>query len=162
LTKSVGIVAAIIVIAALGGLGFTVFKRLHVAASPGPRPISAVHDQNAPSSVPPSHGMHTVSVAFDYNFKLTPACTPTVLVKCIHQFIVYDISAGADKSKRATLLSIALPANPNGIVTEISGTTPLMDFESGRHLIASIATEPDGTESPAPACASCTTWITIP
>ncbi len=101
--------------------------------------------------------MHTVTVTFDYDFRLTPACSTKVPKNCVMQFVAYDISAGV---KSATMLfPIALPANPAGLVKDITATSPKLDFESGKHLISVSAMGPDGRHSQK---SLCTTWVTIP
>lgn len=50
------------------------------------------------------------------------------------------------------------PTNHSKLFSIPVPSSPLLDFESGKHQIAVIATEPDGIESTA---TSCTTWIVI-
>lgn len=174
MTKTFALVAAIVAVSAVGVFGLAVARRSRNSAQPSParapRPMPAPipafraqNDQSAPSSAPaqpsPGHGEHTVTVTVTYDFSKTHACTAAITTKCIQQFVVYDISAGVDKSKRFTLFSVPPPAGATGIVNAITGTSPLLDFEFGKHLIAVIATEPDLSESFPTAC---TTWITIP
>jgi hypothetical protein len=112
-----------------------------------------------PSTPPPttSHGTHVVTVTFDYDFRQTPACTPKIPSHCVMQFIAYDISVSA---KNPTMLfPIPLPQTTTGLVKAISKASPLLDFESGKHLIAVSAMSPDGSHSKRNLC---TTWITIP
>jgi hypothetical protein len=117
-----------------------------------PTPIP---DANKPPET--SHGQHTVTVTFNYDFRQTPACTAKITQNCVQQFVAYDISAGA---KNATMLfPIALPAKPVGAVQGITGTSPKLDFESGQHLISVTAQGPSGRQSRKSVC---TTWITIP
>jgi hypothetical protein len=110
----------------------------------------------------PTHGIHTITVTFDYDFRLTPACTATVTKKCVQEFVVYDISAGASKAKRYKLFTVPLPPNPTGMVHGIQATSPSLDFESGKHLLGVTAlapgTDPNHESSPR----ACSTWITIP
>src|SRR5271156_2429905 len=114
-------------------------------ASPSQAPSSATPPANSPTPSPTpipdankppetSHGQHTVTVAFDYDFRLTPACTAKITKNCVQQFVAYDISAGANHA--TMLFPIALPPNPVGAVPGITGTSPKLDFESGKHLIA--------------------------
>jgi hypothetical protein len=112
------------------------------------------------STQPPatSHGLHYVTVTFDYDFSKTPACSAKVKTKCVEKFVAYDISAGV--KRRARLFDIPLPPRRVGPVQGISQKSPTkLDFESGKHLISVVAREPDGTESRHRAC---TTWIEIP
>ena len=105
-----------------------------------------------------SHGLHFVTVTFDYDFTRTPACSATVKKACVEEFVAYDISAGVEH--RTKLFEIPLPPRPVGLVHGITGKSPKkLDFESGKHLISVSAREPDGKESRHRAC---TTWIEIP
>jgi hypothetical protein len=179
LAKSFAVVVAIVAASAFRVLGLSAVAR----SSDGPEPavapsIPAFHlglsstqttaaqatpAQTATSTLAaPTHGKHTISVKFDYDFKLSPACTATTKINCVQQFVVYDISAGNRKNLRYKLFSVPLPADPTGQVKAIQGTSPTLDFESGQHLIAVIATRPDLSESNSLSCGSCRTWITIP
>jgi hypothetical protein len=105
-----------------------------------------------------SHGLHFVTVTFDYDFAKTPACSATVKTACVEEFVAYDISAGV--KHRTKLFDIPLPPKPVGLVDGITRKSPTkLDFESGKHLISVSAREPDGKESRHRAC---TTWIDIP
>jgi hypothetical protein len=99
---------------------------------------------------------HSVTVTFDYNFGLTPACSEKVTEKCVKQFNVYDISAGAEKRTRL----FTIPADPGakGVVKGITGTGPLLLFSPGKHLIAVVAQTPSGRKSDMMACVA---WIKI-
>jgi hypothetical protein len=110
-------------------------------------------------SVPPVATKHSISVTFDYNFAAIPACTGQNGPHCVQDFVVYDISAGADKSKRSTLFTIPVPAGAKALVHGITGTSPKLTFESGKHLIAVVAQEPGDNESDPSVCS---TWVTIP
>jgi hypothetical protein len=119
------------------------------------RPSPATTDASQPVS--PTHSQHSVTVSFDYDFGLTPACSKKVTKGCVQQFVAYDISAGANHS--SMLFPIPLPPNPVGAVHGIVATSPKMDFESGKHLISVTAQGPDGRQSRK---SICTTWVTIP
>ena len=93
----------------------------------------------------PTHGVHTIKVTFDYDFRLTPACTSHVTKNCVQQFVVYDISGGTSKTTRYKLFTVPLPSNPVGMVHGIPGTSQPLDFESGKHLLAVTALEPSTT-----------------
>ncbi len=118
-------------------------------------PATEIPDANKPPET--THGEHTVTVTFDYDFRLTPACSKKIALNCVQQFVAYDISAGARKA--TFLFPIALPASPVNLVHAITGTSPKLDFESGKHLISVTAQGPDGKQSRKSVC---TTWITIP
>lgn len=111
---------------------------------------------------------HKVKLTFDYDFTRQAPCSATMSAEnvdkggkqqndCVQQFTAYDISAGW--AKRAKLMSIPIPSGAHGKVTGISATTPLLLFESGRHLIAVVAQTLNGHESNPN---QCTVWITIP
>jgi hypothetical protein len=130
------------------------------SSSTSPSTASSSATGAAIQGTPPpttSHGTHVVTVAFDYDFRQTPACTAKITTHCVMQFIAYDISASA---KNPTMLfPIPLPPQPTGLVKSITKAGPPLDFESGKHLIAVSAMSPDGSHSKRNLC---TTWITIP
>lgn len=137
-----------------------------------PPPPSAPPAQQPPthpdsSSVQsPTQGpvAHTISVSFDYDFDQTPACTEKITRRCVQRFVVYDISSGANHAY--PIGTVALPDHPHGQRRAILGKTDPHVFESGRHLIAVTAQEPEPEphplESNSVGCASCTTWVDIP
>jgi hypothetical protein len=96
------------------------------------QPSPATTDASQPAA--PTHSQHSVTVTFDYDFGLTPACSKKITKGCVEQFVAYDISAGANHSSK-------------------------LDFESGKHLISVTAQGPDGRQSRK---SICTTWVTIP
>lgn len=100
---------------------------------------------------------HTVTLTFDYDFRLIPACSSKITANCVQQFIAYDISAGA--AKRTKLVVIPLPSRPKGLVRKIRGTTPPLLFEPGKHLFAVTAQVADGKESDP---TNCTAWADVP
>ena len=127
--------------------------------APGTPPATQSSAQTPAQTPPPetTHGQHTVTVTFDYDFGLTPACTKKIIKSCVQQFVAYDISAGAKQA--SFLFPIPLPANPVGAVKGITATSPKLDFESGKHLISVTAQGPDGRQSKKSVCS---TWIVIP
>src|ERR1700728_1475294 len=126
------------------------------SSSPASSPAAAAPIQGSP---PPtvSHGVHVVTITFDYDFRQTPACTAKITKHCITQFIAYDISASAKNP--IMLFPIPLPSNTTGLVKGITKASPPLDFESGTHLVSVSAMSADGTHS---LRSLCTTWITIP
>ena len=100
---------------------------------------------------------HTIAVKFDYDFKLTPACTAKVKEKCVSGFAVYDISGGPTKAFK--LMTVPVPDGASGMMKGITATTPPRVFAPGKHLISVTAVDPKGTESGRPAA---TIWVTIP
>ncbi len=107
---------------------------------------------------------HTISVSFDYDFDRTPACTEKITRRCVQKFVIYDISSGANHAY--PIGTVALPDHPYGQRRAIVGKTDPHVFESGRHLIAISAQEPEPQphplESNTVGCTSCTTWVNIP
>jgi hypothetical protein len=117
--------------------------------------LDVVQAQKIPqTSVPASHSL---TVNFDYDFRRTPACSAKIKKRCVRQFVVYDISAGA--AKRSKLFTIPVPRDARGPVNGITSTSPRLSLESGEHLLAVVAQYPDGAESRSRAC---TAWIAIP
>ena len=100
----------------------------------------------------PQETTHTITFTFDYDFSITPACSPKITKACIQHFNFYDISQGI--SKRVKLGSTSVPTGATGFRPGISGTTDPILFNSGRHLVAVSAQMPDGTESDLRKCAT--------
>ena len=100
---------------------------------------------------------HSIIFKFDYDFRVTHACSSGVKKNCVEQFVAYDISAGL--AKRTKLASMPAPSGATGFVKGLSVTTPSLLFEPGRHLLAVTAQAPDGTESDP---MKCTTWVELP
>jgi hypothetical protein len=98
---------------------------------------------------------HSIKVSFNYDFGLTPACTPGLNHDCVKQFILYDISDGV--SKRRELMTIPVPPNPHGFVKGITATTPRRDFKTGKLSLAVVAQMPNGQES-----TPCTASVKVP
>ena len=112
--------------------------------------VASGNAQTAPS-------LHTVSLTFDYDFTVTPACSLKVTQRCVQQFNFYDISVGIPNRQR--LGSIPVPARATGMVKGISARTEPFLFGPGRHKLAVSAQMPDGTESD---LRKCTTIVKIP
>ena len=108
-------------------------------------------------AVQASQSTHKISFTFDYDFRVTPACSPKVKQVCVQQFNFYDISAGIPK--RTKLGSIPVPAGATGLVKGISFTTESFLFNPGRHMVAVSAQMPNGLESD---LSKCTTIVKIP
>lgn len=146
------------------------------AQTPTPSQSSPAETPTAPQSAgSTSNKSHTITVTFDYDFDRTPACSAKVTQKCVKQFVIYDISGGADKPFE--IGTVALPANPKGKAQGISGKSDPRVFESGKHLIAVTAQEPPAAPSSQSSkrpttgaqskplessAADCTTWVEIP
>ena len=89
-----------------------------------------------------------VTVTFNYDFNLIPACSLTLTKNCIKQFNVYD----ATDKKHDKLFSIPVPVDAAGFVKGITGTSPPLSLGAGEHIVAVTAQEADGTESDSGAC----------
>jgi hypothetical protein len=98
----------------------------------------------------PQESTHKITFTFDYDFRITPACSPQIKQACVQQFNFYDISQGI--AKRVKLGSMPVPSGASGLVKGISGTTEPLLFNSGRHLLAVSAQMPDGSESDLSKC----------
>src|SRR5215469_3366726 len=94
---------------------------------------------------PHPHRTITIKVTFDYDFRITPACSANVTQKCVQQFNLYEVSLGI--SKRAKLHSIPVPTGATGFVVAISATTEPDLFASGRHRGGVSAQVPNRQES---------------
>jgi hypothetical protein len=91
---------------------------------------------------------HKITVKFDYDFRITPACSPGLTKNCVKRFNVYDISAG----DRMFLFSIPVPEDTVGFVKGISVTSPPLPFAPGKHTVAVTAQSADGAESGTNVC----------
>jgi hypothetical protein len=89
-----------------------------------------------------------VTVTFNYDFNLSPACSLTLTKNCVRQFNVYDTT---DK-KLVKLFTIPLPADATGFVKGITGTSPPLNLRDAEHILSVTAQEADGTESDFGAC----------
>ena len=103
-----------------------------------------------------SQPRHKITVRFDYDFRIIPACSPEMKLPCIEQFNFYDISAGT--LKRVRLGSIPVPSGASGLVKGIVGTSEMLLFSPGKHMIAVSAQMPNGAESE---LSECTTIVKI-
>jgi len=89
-----------------------------------------------------------ITVTFDYDFRLNPACSLTLRKNCIKQFNVYDMTAEG----RIKLFSIPVPGGASGLVKGITGTGPPTHLPAGQHLIAVTAESSESFESDPGAC----------
>jgi len=99
-----------------------------------------------------SQSEHKITFTFDYDFRVTPACSHEVKEACLQQFNFYDISRGIPK--RVNLGSLPVPVGATGLVKGISFTTESLLFDSGRHRVAVSAQMPNGSESDLSKCAT--------
>jgi len=104
-----------------------------------------------------SSGKHTFTVKFTYDFRAMPACSEKVRKNCVAQFNLYDLSAGY--KSRTKLFYIPVGTVTEASVKEYTATSPLILFESGRHLIGMAAQTAENVESDPRACK---TWFEIP
>ena len=104
------------------------------------------------ASLQTSQPKYKITFTFDYDFRVTPACSQEVKQVCVQRFNFYEISRGIPK--RAKLGSIPVPANAKGFVKGISGTTEAFLFDHGRHMVAVAAQMPNGSESDLRKCAT--------
>jgi hypothetical protein len=134
------------------------------APSPQAAPSGQASSPGQSSTAPPGPVLHTISVTFDYDFDRTPACTAKIQHRCVKQFVIYDISSGSNHAYPIGV--VALPDGPYGQKRGIVGKTDPHVFESGKHIIAVTAQEPEPQprplESNTAGCTSCTTWVNIP
>src|SRR5271168_3176781 len=97
-----------------------------------------------------SPSTHTITFTFDYDFRLTPACSPKATQECVQQFNLYDVSPGI--LNRVRLGSIRAPVGATGYVKGISATTKPFLWVPGKHRLAVSAQARDGQESDLSAC----------
>jgi len=93
---------------------------------------------------------HSITVKFDYDFEVNPACNSKVTKDCVRQFNLYDISRGA--AKRTKLASFPVPVGASGVMKGIAFTTPPMPLGAGNHVLAVTAQMPGGQESDVSKC----------
>jgi hypothetical protein len=94
-----------------------------------------------------------VTVTFDYDFTQNHACSSTVIVNCLAQFNVYDISGIVPQK----LFSIPAPSGAAGPITNITGSVRSLPSESRKHRFAVSAQMASGEESSPQACAASVT-----
>jgi hypothetical protein len=99
---------------------------------------------------------HRITFTFNYDFAVTPACSPKVTQECIQQFNLYEISDGVWNRKK--LGSIPAPVGATGYVKGISVTTKPFLWLPGKHRLAVSAQMPNGHESD---LSKCTTIVKI-
>ena len=103
--------------------------------------ITPARPQNPPK--------RTITVKFDYDFRLSPACSTTSAAKkCIKLFNIYDITGG----KREWLFSVPTPAQASGNMKGITATSPPLTLTPGKHTLAVTARSADDAESETNVC----------
>lgn len=121
-----------------------------------PKVIAAVLASLLYANVLASQPRHKITFTFDYDFRITPACSPEVKQACVQQFNFYDISRGI--AKRVKLGSSTVPAGAAGLMKAISVTTVPRVFTPGKHMLAVAAQLSNGMESD---LGKCTTIVKI-
>lgn len=106
----------------------------------------------AEQPAPPTAAIHSITVAFNYDFTKTPACSATVTTGCVSKFKVFDIS---DPTKPPYwLFTIAVPAGASGKTNPIKASSARMSFEIGRHRLGVSAVTPEGGRSDPALCST--------
>jgi hypothetical protein len=100
----------------------------------------------------PQESTHKITFTFDYDFRITPACSAEIKKGCVQQFNFYDISSGL--ATRVKLGSFPVPAGAKGLVKGISITTERRLFNPGKHMVAVSAQLADGMESDVSKCST--------
>lgn len=133
-----------------------------LALSGPARPSYAQPRQNpTPAPTPaPAPTNHTITVHFDYDFNRTPACPQAANQPCVQQFVVYDVSNGMSLKRRFQLFTIPVPPHAKGSMRGITGKSPSLPFQSGRHLIAISAQMSDDKTESFPG--KCAVWVKVP
>jgi hypothetical protein len=108
-------------------------------------------DIPAEPPAPPTWAIHSISVAFNYDFTKTPACSATVTTNCVSKFQVFDISIAG---KQFLLFSIAVPPGAAGKSNPIKAAGPRMKFEMGKHRLGVSAMTPQGGQSDPALCST--------
>lgn len=112
--------------------------------------------QSEKSQPAKSQSRHTITFTFDYDFRITPACSAEVKKDCVQKFNFYDISLGIPK--KMPLGSLPVPAGATGLMKGISFTTERRLFSSGKHMVAVSAQSENGIESD---LQKCTTTVKV-
>jgi hypothetical protein len=103
----------------------------------------------ATAARPQNSQKRTITVKFDYDFRLSPACSTTSATKkCIKLFNVYDVTGG----KREWLFSVPTPAQASGNMKGITATSPALTLAPGKHTLAVTARSADDAESETNVC----------
>jgi hypothetical protein len=104
-----------------------------------------------------SPGKRAITVRFDYDFRLSPACLTPTTKKCVKLFNVYDITGG----KHEWLFSIPVPTQASGLVKGITGTSQPLALDPGKHVLAVTAESADNAESETKVCTT-TIYVSSP
>jgi len=107
--------------------------------------------------LPPDSSCHKVTVTFNYDFTRMPSCPAPGKNPCIAHFHVYDISGGT--ANRVLLFSFDPSPGETKLHNGLTGSSPLLLFETGKHELGVTAETNQGGES---APGDSITWIDIP
>ena len=113
--------------------------------------------QKAPSAAAsgPQTAVHSIAVAFNYDFTKNPACDSTMAKGCVAKFEVFDISL---PEKPYLLFTIAIPPGAAGKTNPIKASGPRMSFVVGKHRLGvSAVTAEGGISDPA----KCSTIVMV-
>jgi hypothetical protein len=102
-----------------------------------------------PVSAGPPSAVHSIQVAFNYDFTKTQACSATVTTGCVAHFVVYDISL---PGVNHLLFSIAVPPGAAGKTNLIRAQGPKLPFAIGRHKLGVSAVTPENVQSDPTLC----------
>jgi hypothetical protein len=103
----------------------------------------------------PASAVHSIGVAFNYDFTRTPACTATVTKNCVAKFEVFDISVPGIQH---LLFTIAVPPGAAGKSNLIKASSARLPFVIGKHRLGVSAITPENLKSDP---ALCQTIVTI-
>ena len=102
-----------------------------------------------PTSAGPPSAVHSIGVAFNYDFTKTPACSATVTTGCVAHFVVYDISLPGVQHQ---LFTIAVPPGAAGKTNLIRAQGPKLPFVIGKHRLGVSAVTPENVQSDPSLC----------
>jgi hypothetical protein len=117
--------------------------------------VAARRQAEASRPVAPVSAVHSIGVAFNYDFTKTPACSAVVTKNCVAKFEVFDISV---PGLQHLLFTIAVPPEAAGKTNLIRASSPRLPFVIGRHRLGVSAITPENLKSDP---ALCQTIVTI-
>ena len=97
-----------------------------------------------------SQSRHAITFTFDYDFRITPACSAEIKKDCVQKFNFYDISLGI--ARKVPLGSRPVPTDAMGLKKDITFTTEQRLFKTGTHMVAVAAQLDNGLESDLQKC----------
>jgi len=99
-----------------------------------------------------SQSRHTITFTFNYDFRVTPACSAEIKKDCVQKFNFYDISLGIPR--KVPLGSLPVPAGATRLVKGILFTTERRLFKPGKHKVAVAAQLENGLQSDQQKCST--------